>query len=167
MTGRVVGEPIAETLAVARPDSAGALPPADTSSQPNSPAGIAADWLGTSAPLAVFGGGGGDLTEAGLPFHQADYLLLVDWAGRQWREDKCGAISSALPPLLARLNVDAPTWIETVRRFQGGFHDYVGPVEALQRRSASLGLRWLRGVGACRALWGAANGTKRPIEAPS
>jgi len=42
-----------------------------------------------------------------------------------------------------------------VRRFRDGFHDYVGPVEVLQRRSESLGRRWLRGVGTCRELWGA------------
>ena len=123
-------------------------------------------WLGTSAPLAAFVGAGGDLNEAGLPFHLAEYLLLVDWTGRQWREGKRGAISSALPPLLARLNVDASTWIETVRRFQsdskGAFHEYVGPVAALQRRSDALGRRWLRGVGACRALWGVDSGAETP-----
>ena len=48
--------------------------------------------------------------------------------------------------------MDVLTWIETERRFRGGFHDYVGPLEALQRRSASLGKRWLRGNGACRRL---------------
>ena len=132
---------------------------ADTLLVAQSPAGNA-DWLGTSAPLAAFTGTSGDLNEAGLPFHLADYLLLVDWTGRQWREGKRGAMSSALPPLLDRLQVDVSTWIETVRRFQRGFHDYVGPVEALQRRSETLGRRWLRGVGACRVLWGTGNGTR-------
>jgi hypothetical protein len=137
-----------------------------TASEAAVPAGLAvaaglaagdASWLGSSAPIAAFTGGGGALTETGLPFHLADYLQLVEWTGRQWREDKRGAISAAVLPLLQRLNLEAGTWIEMVRCFQGGFHDYVGPVEALQRRSESLGRRWLRGVGACRVLWGQAD----------
>ena len=96
------------------------------------------------------------MTEVGLPFELADYLLLVEWTGRQWREDKTEAIPASVAPLMQRLNVDAGTWIETVRHFRGGFHDYVGPAEALQRRGASLGRRWLRGVSVCRALWGMA-----------
>jgi len=140
-------------------DAAGTAVDAGTETSPEPPAGDPS-WLGTSAPLAVFNGGSGELTEAGLPFHLAEYLLLVDWTGRQWREDKRGAISADVKPLLERLNMDGASWIETVRQFHGGFHDYVGAVEALQRRSESLGRRWLRGVGLCRALWGEA--TKAP-----
>ena len=114
--------------------------------------------MGTSLPLAGFCGSGGDFSAASLPFELVDYLQLVDWTGRQWREDKRGAISSEVPPLLLRMKVEPATWIETVRRFRQGFHDYVGPVEVLQRRSESLGRRWLRGVGVCRELWGAGGG---------
>ena len=112
--------------------------------------------LDTTAPLATFIGSGGEPGETGLPFELADYLQLVDWTGRQWREDKRGAIASAVPSLLERLNVSETGWMDTVRHFGGGFHDYVGPAEALQRRSESLGRRWLRGVRACRMLWGTA-----------
>jgi len=105
------------------------------------------------APLPPFVGSGSAPSETGLPFELADYLQLVDWTGRQWREDKLGAIASAVPSLLVRLNVSDTTWIDTVRSFRGDFHDYVGPADALQRRSESLGRRWLRGIRACRLLW--------------
>jgi len=84
-----------------------------------------------------------------------DLNPMVDWTGRQWREDKRGAISSTVPALLVRLNVSEGSWIDTVRSFRGSFHDYVGPADALQRRSESLGRRWLRGIRVCRLLWGA------------
>ncbi len=48
----------------------------------------------------------------------------------------------------------AETWIETVRHFRGKFHHYVGPVEALQRHGEAMGCRRVRGIGACRRLWG-------------
>jgi len=122
--------------------------------------------LAAKASLAPFVGGGGDLRETGLPFELADYLQLVDWTGRQWREDKRGAIDATVPSLLLRLNVSETNWIDTVRHFRGGFHDYVGPAEALQRRGESLGRRWLKGIRVCRALWdGATTGADELVPA--
>lgn len=42
----------------------------------------------------------------GLPFRLADYLELVDWTGRILRNDKRGAISGGLRPLVERLQID-------------------------------------------------------------
>ena len=122
--------------------------------QDQPPAAGDPSWLGSSAPLAAFVGSSSELSEVGLPFELADYLQLVDWTGRQWRDDKRGAIPASVPGLLRRLGASEENWLETVRHFRGGFHDYVGPAEALQRRGEALGRRWLRGIGACRRLWG-------------
>jgi len=119
-----------------------------------------------AAPLAPFVGSSGESSESGLPFELADYLQLVDWTGRQWREDKRGAISAAVPALLVRLNVSETSWIDTVRSFRDSFHDYVGPADALQRRSESLGRRWLKGIRACRLLWGTGE-TEIPKSTPT
>ncbi len=108
----------------------------------------------TLPPLAEFVGSSAELSEAGLPFELADYLLLVDWTGRALRADKHGAIPAGAAPVLQRLGVEAETWIETVRHFRGKFHHYVGPVDALQRHGEAMGCRWVRGIGACRRLWG-------------
>lgn len=59
-----------------------------------------------------------------------------------------------MPPILRRLGVDAATWIDNVRHFRRHFYDYVGPADALEQCSLTLGRKWLRGVGACRKLLG-------------
>ncbi len=143
---KVAGD--SESRAAAPPPVSAAPESKDGHSSAGAPSG-----LGTSAPVAGFVGGSGEYTEAGLPFELADYLQLVDWTGRQWREDKHGAIPAGTPALLLRLGVDGESWSETVRHFRDGFHDHVGPAEALQRRGEALGRRWLRGIRACRRLW--------------
>ena len=42
----------------------------------------------------------------GLPFRLVDYLELIDWTGRQIREDKRESIDSAAPCILKRLDID-------------------------------------------------------------
>ena len=44
-----------------------------------------------------------------------EYLRLLDWCGREVREDKRGTIPADLPPILERLGVDEDELIETVR----------------------------------------------------
>jgi hypothetical protein len=40
----------------------------------------------------------------GLAFNLIDYIELVDWTGRIIRQDKRGAITDDLPPILQRLD---------------------------------------------------------------
>lgn len=47
----------------------------------------------------------------GLPFRLGYYLELVDWTGRQFREDKRGAIAQNLPPILDRLGIEPKHWL--------------------------------------------------------
>jgi len=53
--------------------------------------------------LQRFAGNPREDMPAGLPFSLNDYLELVDWTGRQIREDKRGHIDSDTPPILQRL----------------------------------------------------------------
>lgn len=53
-------------------------------------------------PLVPFSEGEAS-TEGALPMTLANYLQLVDWSGRQVREDKAGFIAASLPPILERL----------------------------------------------------------------
>ncbi len=104
-----------------------------------------------AAPLVEFTGTVGE-TESGLPFHFSDYMELVDWTGRAVRADKRGFIPADVPPILNCMGWEAGSWIETVRHFHRHFYDFVGPGDVLVRRGQSMGLNWLRGVGACRKL---------------
>ena len=78
----------------------------------------------------------------------------MDWTGRAIRADKRGFIPDDVPPILSRLGVEAGSWIETVRHFRRHFFDFVGPADVMARHSQAFGRRWLRGVGACRKLFG-------------
>ena len=57
---------------------------------------------------------------SGIPFRLMDYLELVDWTGRQIREDKRGHISSALPSILNRLGIDHATWMSVCTQLEKG-----------------------------------------------
>ncbi|MDP5255091.1 MULTISPECIES: transposase [unclassified Vibrio] len=52
--------------------------------------------------LALFSDSNDD---GAIPFQFTEYLVLLDWLGRQVREDKKGHIPQDLPPILARLNL--------------------------------------------------------------
>ncbi len=108
-----------------------------------------------TSPLAPFTGATVDIN-SGLPFHFSDYLELVDWAGRAIRADKRGQIAEDVPPILKRMGAETESWIDTVRHFRRHFYDYVGPPETMEHCSLTPGRNWLRGVGACRRLWGGA-----------
>ncbi len=84
------------------------------------------------------------------------YLEWVDRSGRAIRAGKRGQIPEDVPPILQRLGVATESWIDTVGHLCRHFYDYVGPPEAMERGSRTLGRSWLRGVGASRKLWGGA-----------
>jgi hypothetical protein len=45
------------------------------------------------------------------------YLMLLDWTGRELRQDKRGAIPEHLAPILDRLGLERSHWVQTVRDF--------------------------------------------------
>ncbi|MDF1527758.1 MAG: transposase [Sedimenticola sp.] len=88
----------------------------------------------------------------GLPFRLEDYLELVDWTGRMIRDDKRGAISSALPPILNRLNLDPKAWLDMTCSFENLFSSLVGRVDQVYTACEKLGQRWTHGIRACGQL---------------
>jgi hypothetical protein len=69
-------------------------------------------------PLLHFDGAITQATQTGIPFSWEDYVVLVDWTGRVVREDKRGAITSQLPPILERLTIEPKTWIKNATQFE-------------------------------------------------
>ena len=53
-----------------------------------------------------------------IPFTFSAYLELVDWTGRAILENKRGAISLHLPPILQRLNIDKKRWLTSATQFE-------------------------------------------------
>nr|WP_235187360.1 Mobile element protein [Vibrio nigripulchritudo] len=56
----------------------------------------------------------------GIPFRLMDYLELVNWTGRQIREDKRASINSPLPSILNRLGIDQTTWMNACTQLEKG-----------------------------------------------
>lgn len=48
-----------------------------------------------------------------LPLSLHDYLDLLDWTGRQLRDDKTGSIPDSLPSIFHRLNYSQSQWIKS------------------------------------------------------
>ena len=85
------------------------------------------------SPLRPFVGNPRRDMPDGLPFHFHDYLALVDWTGRILREDKRGAISSSLPPILERLDIDPKHWCFLATRFESHFKSIVGTTYSIKK----------------------------------
>ena len=62
----------------------------------------------------------------GIPFLLKDYLELVDWTGRIIRDDKHGAMTQSLPPILQRLSLEEEAWAQLTTRFEHHFGNWVG-----------------------------------------
>jgi REP element-mobilizing transposase RayT len=83
-----------------------------------------------------------------------DYIELVDATGRRWHPTKRGRITGRPPAVLGQLGIDADQWVNRVRAVKpdGGFCRAIGSEGALLDKAATIGQRWLRGLGIARAL---------------
>lgn len=85
----------------------------------------------------------------GLPFRLTDYLNLVDWTGRQLREDKPGHINAKLPGILVRLQIEPQHWCFLSRHFENRFKNLVGAAFKLKQACKALGYQRPPGLGNC------------------
>ncbi len=100
-----------------------------------------------------------------IPFDEIDYFELTDWTGRAVHPTKKGVIPEELPTLLTRLGMSKESWIETVASYEKHFSDYVGQEARMMDVGASRGMKWLRGLRACRRLFSTYNSTANTIGA--
>ena len=75
----------------------------------------------------------------GLPFRLQDYLELLDWTGRQLRQNKRGAIDDSLPPILERLSIEPDKWLYTSSHFESSFKNMVGTAQSMLSKCKLLG----------------------------
>ncbi len=82
-----------------------------------------------------------------LPIRTGDYLKLVDWTGRQLRDDKCGAIHKDAPSVLQSLDAKSQRWAMRVNAIGSGYWRVVGEAHDLITVAHSVGQRWVKGLG--------------------
>jgi len=81
----------------------------------------------------------------GIAFSFSDYLELVDWTGRAIRDDKTGAISDNLPPILTRLGIEQQGWLDMINHYDQRFFRAVGAMDKLKQFANRLGQCWMKG----------------------
>jgi len=80
----------------------------------------------------------------GIAFSLIDYLELVDWTGRQIRDDKRGSIPDSESPILQRLGISAAHWVYLCTNFESRFKGLVGTVHSLKQHCAGFGYKTIR-----------------------
>lgn len=77
-----------------------------------------------------------------LPISEADYIRLVDWAGRQLHPGKRGVIAVDAPPVLGP-RIDPAAWLVKVNSIESRFCRAIGSAQALLDKAREMGQRWL------------------------
>jgi REP element-mobilizing transposase RayT len=104
--------------------------------------------------LEPFAGNSHQLLNAGIGYRIEDYLELIDWTGRQIREDKVGRIEDTLPPILTRLGIERAHWIYLTQNYQSSFKFLVGSVFKVREACRSLGWKKSHSLGMSKRLFG-------------
>ena len=75
------------------------------------------------------------------------YLELLDWTGRQLRNDKPGSIPDHLTPILQRLGIQGKSWCELVGKFGRLFKRAAGNAESISKEAHRRGQNWMQAPG--------------------
>jgi hypothetical protein len=89
----------------------------------------------------------------GLPFRYTDYLELVKWTGRIFRDDIKGYIPDLLPDLLPdiliRLNIDPRHWAYLTKDFESPFKSLVSSAYKIRQACEQMGKNRVHDVKRC------------------
>jgi hypothetical protein len=77
----------------------------------------------------------------------SEYLTLVDWTGRQLRDDKRGAVPIDAPHVLRSLDPSSERWVTRIKAIGSGYWRVVGEAHDLMAIAERIGQRWLKGLG--------------------
>lgn len=73
----------------------------------------------------------------GIPFRLMDYIELVDWTARQFRDNNA-SLSSSTPPMLQRLNINQRSWLGACTQLERRRSTAVGCQESVQEAKRNL-----------------------------
>ena len=82
-----------------------------------------------------------------------EYLELLDWTGRQSREDKPGSIPENIAPILDRLKIQSRGWLLFTRQFGELFTRWAGSPEKLEERARQKGRTRIHGLAASKDVY--------------
>ena len=82
-----------------------------------------------------------------LPILLEDYLMLLDWTGRQIVQGKSGSVPTHLAPILQRLGIDAENWLPLTTKFDRLFYRFAGRRDTLAAEAHRRGRRWYQAPG--------------------
>ena len=91
----------------------------------------------------------------GIEFQLTDYLELLDWTGRQIKENKKGAIHDKLPCILKRLGIEQNNWITLTTKFEYKFRYFAGDEDSFKTAKQTMGRMRMPGIMAGKLLFGA------------
>ena len=100
----------------------------------------------TAFPLSDFIGEQQPNTAFGLPFRLLDYIELVDWVGRQLRNDKPGRIDAYQPEILRRLSLQQRECLALCSGLEGKYRLWIGSHHKLQDAKSTLNRKRLVGL---------------------
>jgi hypothetical protein len=86
-----------------------------------------------------------------LPISLADYVKLLLWTAEQLKSGQRSTIPKDLITVLDRFHVQHDAWVDTVDKFAKKFGHAVGRAETLSAVTERMGLKHMKGAGACRA----------------
>lgn len=89
----------------------------------------------------------------GIAFNLLDYLQLVDWTGRQIREDKVGVIDPAAEPILNCLSISPEHWVYLCTHFESRFKGLVGSAHSLKQACQKFNRQRRPNLAASKALF--------------
>lgn len=76
----------------------------------------------------------------------AEYLKLLDFAGRELKAEKRGKIPSNLEPIFDRLKIEKEDWIENLEKVNKGFSLFMANKDTIKVQALNIGQKWARGV---------------------
>jgi len=89
-----------------------------------------------------------------IGFTLKDYIELVDWAGREVREDKRGAIDSTEPPILERLGIKADAFVHHMKGIhQERYPKLMGRVDKIKETYRTIEQTFIKGLFQSRLLY--------------
>ncbi len=80
-------------------------------------------------------------------FSLIEFIDMVDWTGREIRNDKKGFIDNSLPTMVSQLKISKKRWLYLAQEFERKFANFASEREMLYLLAERLDQRHLKGVG--------------------